>query len=254
MYTKKPFSIYRVMVEDASKLGQAIPHIYVLAELEITGVKKKIKDYNNKNKFSISLNDYFLYCFSKTLENKIELQAIKNWKNELVIFDDIDVFFPIEKNIENQKVVQPLILKSINKKSIHQIHTEADNFKLATNSIINKSQYFFLKLPYFIKKNFYNFWMKMPKMRKQIFGTAYYSAGGMFGSSKVWGIPKPVPSIGLFLGNINKVEKIQEGEIKVLDILTVTVTMDHSINDGAELLRFVHNFKKNIALHLNIFN
>lgn len=254
MYTIKPFSINRVMVEDANKLGQKIPFVYVLAEIDITGVKKKIKDYNQINNSQLTLNNFFLYCFSKTVADKKDLHAIKNWKNQLIVFDDIDVFFPIEKNINNQKVIQPLIIKAINKKSIFQINTEIESFRISDHTNINKSQYYFLKLPYFIKKYFYSIWMKIPKMRKGIFGTAYYSAGGMFGTSKGWGFPIPIHSVGMFLGSFSKVEKIEKGDIKNVEILTFTVIMDHSINDGAELGRFVHNFKKNIDLHLKMFN
>ena len=75
-----------------------------------------------------------MYAFVQTINENKRLQATKNWRNQWVVFDDVDVFFPIE--IENE-VVLPKIIRKANKKSIFELENEINLAKKTKKDVFD---------------------------------------------------------------------------------------------------------------------
>lgn len=245
-YKIKDMSITRLMVKDATRIGQKIPYIHTITELDISGLRKKLKHISKESRKEISLNAYVLFCFAKTIVENRAVQAMEGRKNRLIIFDDVDIFFPLECTINQTKTLIPTIIRKANSLSPSIINKQIQTAQNLSKIPFDKSQIFFLKLPIFIKAWFYKYWMKQPIHRKQHFGTAYFSAIGTFGPSKDWGIPIPMQSIGLFLGSIHQKESTLNDHGSNTEILHFTISVDHNIVDGGELGRFLKAFKENV--------
>jgi len=251
MYKTKPISIFRLMVQDATKISKNNPVVFALAELDITEVRKKIKECRKNSTYKPTLFSYLLYCFIRTVDEKKELHAIKDWRRRLVIFDNIDVFVPVEITYNNERVLFFKIIRSSNFKTMEEMDTEIRKVKENSNLNLHPLQIAFIKLPSFIKQLFYSVWMSLPKRRKELFGTLYFSGTSINNGGLAWGIPFPVQTLGVYLGNINKVQVWDNGVMENREKLCFTVSIDHSVIDGEDMGRFMNNFKKSINTNLS---
>ena len=67
----------------------------------------------------------------------------------------------------------------------------------------------------------------------------------MFGKGLGWGIPSPTPhSLFLTLGGISQKTGVVEEHIALRDSLSLTVSFDHDIIDGAPAARFTQRLKE----------
>ena len=68
---------------------------------------------------------------------------------------------------------------------------------------------------------------------------------GMFGKGSGWGIPTaPIHSLFLTLGGITEKPGVVDGQIAIREYLSLTISFDHNIIDGAPAARFVQRLKE----------
>ena len=67
---------------------------------------------------------------------------------------------------------------------------------------------------------------------------------GMFGTGSGWGIPVPNHTLQLTLGGIAEKPGVVDHRIEVREYLSVTVSFDHDIVDGAPAARFTQRLKE----------
>ena len=48
------------------------------------------------------------------------MHAYRNWRNQLIIFDEVDVNMLFEVDVDGKKTIRPHILRGVNKKSIRE--------------------------------------------------------------------------------------------------------------------------------------
>ncbi len=243
-YSVQPFTLERKLVEDANRIGQTIPFIHGIFDADITEVRSKIKELRNSKKINLSLSAYLLHCFVSTINETKQVQACKSWNNKVYTFNEVDVFFPIE--LEN-KTVKPHIVRSANQLKALELEQNIISAKKEEKIKIDSKQKTFMTFPSFLRILFYKYWMKRPLKRKLFFGTAYFSAGGMFSKGQLWGIPIPMQTIGLFVGTIEKKPVFENNTTTEKEFICLTLSVDHSIVDGAQQARFISRLKQNIA-------
>lgn len=252
-YKTIPFSLERTLVNDACRIGRKIPVITSLWEVDVTDIRIDIRKLRRTHKSQISLTTYLLKAFVKTVDEKKDIQACKSWTNKLFVFDDIDVFFPVE--LKN-KTVESKIIRSANNKSILELEQEILKEKQKTKVSIPLIRKVFLKYyPQFLRDLYYRFIFNRPMYRKDLIGTVFFSSPSFLGgeiasNTKVTGIPIPLHSISVLIGTkYNKLIKVN-GEFVEKEFLAITTQVDHSIVDGVELARFINKFKSNIQNYI----
>ena len=75
-------------------------------------------------------------------------------------------------------------------------------------------------------------------------GTVGITAVGMFGKDAGWGIPPALPTLMITLGGIGEKPLIIDGRIATRDFLSLTISFNHDIVDGAPAARFIKRFKE----------
>ena len=205
----KNFTVHKVglerrLVEDAFVLGQKIPFAHAVWELDVTDIRDKIREVRKKNKSPLSLTTFLLYAFAQTIHENKRLQATKNWRNRWVIFEDVDVFFPIE--IENE-VVLPKIIRKANKKSVFELENEINVAKQQKKVPLDTVKRIFLRYPKFLRHCIYKMVMRLPFYRIDTFGLAYFtSLNNPAVLTKGFGIPVLFHPVGMCVGFTEKKE------------------------------------------------
>ena len=81
-------------------------------------------------------------------------------------------------------------------------------------------------------------------MQKKYGGTIGVTAVGMFGKGAGWGIPFTERTLDLTLGGIAEKPGVVDGHIVIRDYLSLTLSFNHDLIDGAPAARFTQRLKE----------
>lgn len=244
-YTAEPYPRIRLLMADGGRLGLQKHTIHGLVEFDITQARETLRQHKAETGEALSFSAFFLSCLGKAIDQDKQMHAYRSWRNQLIIFDEVDVNMLFEVEVDGKKTIRPHILRGVNKKSLREIHTEIREFQSQHQSS-QESKFIdrFVRLPGFIRRAFLRAMFKNPQWIKDYYGTVLVSSVGMFGSGRGWGIPVPNHSLQLTLGGIGEKPAVVEHRIEVRKYMSVTVSFDHDVIDGAPAARFTQRLKR----------
>jgi pyruvate/2-oxoglutarate dehydrogenase complex dihydrolipoamide acyltransferase (E2) component len=238
-YKVVPFPATRQIVTDAGRLGVRRHVIHVLLELDVTRARESMRAYRARTGESLSFTAFVVACFARAVDRHKPVHAYRDWRNRLVIFDDVDVVTMIEA--ERGGVALAHILRAANTRSVFDIHREIRSIQAQP---AKSDQHKWLvgigpRLPAFVRDIFYWALRKSPHWFKRYAGTCILTSVGMFGHGGGWGIGfLPMHTIGLTVGGIAQKPGVVDGQIAIREYLDLTLSFDHDIVDGAPAARF----------------
>ncbi len=188
------------------------------------------------------------------LINNRAITAFQKGKHETIIFDDINISFLIEKEINGEKVPLPVIIEKANTLEVELITKQINDSKqeiLSDNQIVIQKrttllERFYYSLPGFIRRKIWKFLLKRPKMMFSKIGNVAVSSLGMYGKINGWFIPISIHPICFGIGSIIKKPVVIDDKIELREIMNITVLMDHAVIDGTSMARFINDLTKNI--------
>lgn len=226
-------------------MGRQKHTIHGLVEFDITQAREMIRQQKIQKGEALSFSAFFLACLGKAIDDDKQMHAYRNWCDQLIIFDDVDVNMLFEVEVDGRKTIRPHILRRVNRKSIREIHEEIRAFQNEhKNSRESRFIDWFVRLPGFARRLFLWGLFKNPQLIKEYYGTVLVTSVGMFGIGSGWGIPVPNHSLQLTLGGIGEKPGVVDHRIEVRKYLSVTVSFDHDVVDGAPAARFIQRLKK----------
>jgi pyruvate/2-oxoglutarate dehydrogenase complex dihydrolipoamide acyltransferase (E2) component len=244
-YQVIPFPKIRRLMVDGGRMGRQRHIVHGLVEVDVTRAREAIQAYKVRTGESLSFSAFIMTCLGRAVEMNKHMHAYRNWRDQLFIFDEVDVNTLFEVEVEGKKIVRTHIIRAVNKKSLRELHAEIRSFQAGHESA-RESKFIdrFVLLPAFIRHLIYGFLFKNPRVLKDLFGTVILSSMGMFGTGGGWALPVPNHTLQITLGGIAEKPGVVNGEICIREILSVTVSFDHDIVDGAPAARFVQRFKE----------
>jgi pyruvate/2-oxoglutarate dehydrogenase complex dihydrolipoamide acyltransferase (E2) component len=247
-YTVAPFPLSRRLVIDSARIGARRHTIHGLVEVDVTEARRRLHQQNAQTGEAFSFTAFILACLGCAVDANPHVQACRNWRGQLILFDDVDAAIIIEINLENKKFPLAYVIRSINQKSVEEIHREIR--AVQANAIHTQRERqlslfrWFLLLPGLIRDMVYRLISSNPFWWKRMVGTVALSSVGMFGSGGGWGIGMTPYTLGLTLGGIGTQATLIDGRIENREKLCVTISVDHDIVDGAPAARFVQSFRE----------
>ena len=252
-YFYKKFPKSRIATFDTFSIGLQKHHISALLEFDVTESRKKLQGLRRKG-INISFNAWIIKVISSILEKHPEAAAFIYNKRKLIIFHDINISIIVEKRINETRVPIPIVIEKANNKSASEITSEIENAKnqnLSANDIvINKRSGFFERLYYylpgFIRRSVWRMILRNPKSAYPKMGNVIITSIGMMGRINGWFIHKSVHPISFGIGSIIKKPVVVNNEIKIREILNMTILVDHDVIDGAPMIRLLNDLTKMI--------
>jgi pyruvate/2-oxoglutarate dehydrogenase complex dihydrolipoamide acyltransferase (E2) component len=244
-YIVEPFPVGRRFSLDAGVRARKTHAIHGLLEMDVTRARQAIHEYKLRTGEGLSFTAYMIACLAKAIETDRHVHAYLDWRNRLVIFDDVDVNTIIEVDSQSGKVVMPHIIRSANRKTLLEMHAEIRGAKAQPSSTGEmKFMRLFLYLPGFVRRGFYWLVMRNPVRFRRLSSSVLVTAVGMFGKGGGWGIPAINFPLTITLGGILEKPGVVDGRIEVRQYLCVTVSFNHDIIDGAPAARFTQTFRE----------
>ena len=217
-------------------------------EVDVTRPRAVLRAYKVRTGESLSFTAFLIRCLAKAVDEQKEVQALRKGGRRLVLFDEVDMYTVIEHTLAGEKYIIPYIIRRANRKSTKELHHEIRVAQEAdVTNVVKQSPIRFL--PAILLRPF--FWAfvwigrRDPRLWKNMAGTVSISAVGMFGNGAGWGIPASTPTtLTLTVGGIAPKLVAIDGHIASREYLSLTISVDHNIVDGAPAARFTERLKE----------
>ncbi len=245
-----PYPKMRRLMAVAYRSAQRKPMIYGLLEVDVSKARAYLREYKAKTGESLSFTAFIIVCLAKAIDEHKAVQALRKGRKHLIVFEDVDVATPIERDVSGQKPSIQYTIRAANRKTFREIHDEIRAAQVEDAETVwkgFKAIHALLFLPTFLFRPF--FWVgsqiarAYPQMQKRSWGTVGITAVGMFGKGAGWGIPTATPTLMITLGGIGERPGVVDGHIAIREYLSLTVSFDHDLIDGAPAARFTRRLK-----------
>jgi pyruvate/2-oxoglutarate dehydrogenase complex dihydrolipoamide acyltransferase (E2) component len=247
-YQVVPYPKYRRFMAAAFRSTHHKPMIHGLLEVDVSGARAHLRDHKAKTGEALSFTAFLIACLAKAVAEHKAVQSIRFGSKRLILFEEVDVLIDIERDVAGQKYIIPHIVRAANHKTFRELHDEIRAAQGADVKNVLK-RFPFLSLPAVLYRPFlWAFgWIgrRRPRLWKTIAGTVKISAVGMFGNGAGWGIP-PAPATTLIVtvGGIGEKHAVVDGHTAVREYLSLAISVDHDLVDGAPAARFTQRLKE----------
>lgn len=241
-----PYPRIRQWMAAAYRSVRYKPMIHGLIEVDVTTARAWLREYTARTGESLSFTAFLAACLGKAVDEHKETQAFRLWGGRLIMFDDVDIWLPIEHDALGQKIPIPHIIRAANQKSFRAIH---DEIRAAQAIDVTRRVTGLRVLPHALYSPLiWLFWrvgQMSPRYVKRSIGTVGLTAVGMFGKGAGWGVPPPIPTALLVtVGGIGEKRLLDGDQVTTREYLDLTISVDHDIIDGAPAARFTRRLKE----------
>jgi pyruvate/2-oxoglutarate dehydrogenase complex dihydrolipoamide acyltransferase (E2) component len=245
-----PYPKSRRFMEEAIRSTHNKPMMHGLIEVDVTKARAYLRHVKEDTGESPSFTAFVIACLGRAVDEHKDVHALRNGRHHLILFGDVDVLTWIEREIAGQAYVFPSIVRAANRKTFRDIHDDIRESQVQDVATIDvggakASQLLpaWLFRPYFSLAVRIGTWF--PREWKKRWGTVTLSAVGMVGKGAGWGIPPSSPSIcWITVGGIGRTREDVDGRIVTREYLSLTVSFDHRMIDGAPAARFTERLKE----------
>lgn len=247
------FAKSRIATIDTCDLGRKKNHVVALLEIDVTSSREKLKKYK-KDIAKISYNAWLIKVISATVQENKSLAAFRNGKRKTIVFNDINVSFLVEKELNGEKIPLPVLIEKASTLEIETITKQLNDSKHAVSSknqlVIQKqatrAEQLYYYFPAWIRKTIWKYLFKHPRLLFSKMGNVAITSLGMYGQIHGWFIPISIHPICFGIGSIVKKPVVLNDKIEIREMMNMTVLIDHDVIDGAKMARFINTLIKNM--------
>ena len=244
----------RIATFDVFSVGLSKHHVNALLEFDVTDIRKNLQELRRKGT-NVSFNGWIIKAISTTLLKHKEASAYLFNKRKLIIFNDINISILVEKSINGKKVPVPLVIEKANDKSAAEITQEIENAKSLALSekdiVLNKKpalyERLYYHLPGIVRRAVWKIMLNNPKFAYRKMGNVAITSVGMIGRINGWFIHKSVHPLSIGIGSVLKKPLVVDNEVRIREILNMTLLIDHDVIDGGDMVRFLQDLTNNIS-------
>jgi pyruvate/2-oxoglutarate dehydrogenase complex dihydrolipoamide acyltransferase (E2) component len=222
------------------------PTMHGLLEVDVTEPRAILRAHHARTGETLSFTAFLTVCLGKAVDEQKAVQALRQGKRKLVVFEDVDVATRIEHEVDGEQYVVPYIVRAANRKTVREVH---DEIRAAQRADARAELTRLRFVPAALHRPFV--WAftaiaeRQPRLWKKTMGTVGITSVGMFAHGTGWGIPVPAPTaLMLTVGGIGEKEVVVEGRVVVREMLSLTISLDHNVVDGAPATRFTERLKE----------
>jgi hypothetical protein len=242
-----PYPRLRNFVLDVLAEGRRKKIAHLMLEADIGPMRERLAEHRRAGVEPVSITSYVAKSFACAIDDDKRMQAYRLGKYRLVVFDDVDLTFMVEREWEGEPLPVFSIVRAAQRKTTHEIHRELQAAKetpLGTDGPMNALEMQFFMLPSFLRPALWFFVRRNPYWFKDLAGTAAVTSMGMFTSGAAVGVPITPMTVTLCIGSIEKKVALVDGQAIEREVIHLNISVDHEIIDGAPLVRFAERLNK----------
>src|SRR5512136_1904256 len=121
-YTSIPFPPERQAIVDAGRNAHRRHLTHALIEMDVTAARHTMREHKARTGESLSFTAFLIAYLARAIDENKHVHAYRNWRNQLVLFEQVDVATLIETEVDH--VALPHVIRAANKKTFQEIHRE----------------------------------------------------------------------------------------------------------------------------------
>jgi len=169
------------------------------------------------------------------------VQAHRWGRGTIVLFDDVDVSVQVDDVlVDGSHVVRSRVLRAANRRSVPDLSAEVH--RASGGGEVDRRRHRattgFARLPRPVRLAGIRAVTVRPFLSKRLAGTVVVTSVGMFASRPGWGIPVSPAPLSVTVGGIGPRPVLVGGRLENHEHLSLTVSVDHDLVDGALAARF----------------
>lgn len=241
------YSKMRRILELTLRTAARIPVIHGLVEVDVTLPRALLAAHRERTGESLSFTAFIVHCLAASVAEFPAVHALRAGGTALHIYDDIDIAVLVERDLDGAK--QPIIpiVRGANHLTLLDIHA------FIRKAQVQPVEEAWKTIPRFAWVPYWAFWLvwplfwrrvrRDPELHRRFRGTVGVSAVGMFGNSGGWGIPI-TDNTSVTVGGIATRPAYVDGVLVPREFLSLTLSFDHAIIDGAVAARFANRLRE----------
>jgi len=249
----RPVPGSRIATFDTFTLGLKKHHVAAMLEFDVTESRRRLQG-SRRSGLNISFNGWLIKVIGNVLKDHPEAAAYLRGKHRMMIFNDINISILVEKMINGERVPIPVVIEKANEKTAQEITAEIENAKKQELSggdvVINRrsrvSERLYYHLPGFARRFVWKMMLGNPGFAFRKMGNAVVTSVGMMGRINGWFIHRSVHPVSFGIGSVLKKAVVVDNEIKIREILNMTILVDHDLVDGAPMVRLLKDLSYRI--------
>jgi pyruvate/2-oxoglutarate dehydrogenase complex dihydrolipoamide acyltransferase (E2) component len=232
------------MVAAAAAVGNEQDTIHGILEVDVSEPRRIIREHLQRTGERLSFTAFIVTCLARAIAEHPYLNSFRKGR-KLILLDDIAISVLIERDINGEKVPEPLGIRAAKSKTYRQIHNEIRSAQQITQGKLGALSgiLWFRFIPRFLLRTFIRAASHSISMGKR-YGKVAVTAVGMFGKQALWFIPVGGGTVVVTVGSIVDRPKIIENKLESREHLCLTVSFNHEIVDGAPAVRFIKSFSE----------
>lgn len=215
-------------------------NVHGLVEIDVTDAREQIRLIEDETGTELSFTAFIVFCLATTVADQPHVHRYRDWRGRSYEFEDVDVNVLVEREFDGERIGVPHVVRAANRRTILSIHDEirrvqADTADRPEAGIARLTR----RLPSLIRRQIWRLPQWFPSRWKRLAGTVAVTSVGMFGTGSGWAISPTNYSLQLTVGGIGTKPRLIDGQLQSREYLSLTVTFDHDVVDGAPATRFV---------------
>ena len=106
-FSTDPIPRARRFAFDAGYLGRRAHIIHGLLEVDVSKARAIIGDHRKSTGEKLSFTAFIINCIGEAVKSNPHLHAYRDWRNRLVIFEDVNINAMVEVEMNSRKVPMP---------------------------------------------------------------------------------------------------------------------------------------------------
>jgi len=241
----EPFPARRRGTVDYMRTAGRRSNVHGLVEVDVTEARRRIEAIEAATGEPLSFTAFLVGCLSRALDDHPHLNAYRDWRGRVHVFDAVDVNVLVETTVRGERLAVPHVVRAANERSVRSIHDEIRAAQTASDPAnLSPVAELAFRLPGFVRRLLWRLPQLFPERWKAMAGTVAVTSVGMFGEGGGWAISPTNYTLQLTVGGISEKPRVVDGEMTTREILAITVTVDHDVVDGAAATRFVGELRE----------
>ena len=240
--TSEPFPRTRRFIVDIGRAARRRHPVYALLEVDVTDVRPRLQEAG------VSVTAYVVASVGRAVARDRQIHAIRDLRNRLVSFEQVDVNCSIEAEIDGRSFPMNHVIRDAGGRSVadvdHEIHAVAADPGSSPTATMAPTARWLSLVPGFALSRLLGLMHRLPDAQRRLAGTVGVSSVGMFGEGGGWGIPFLVHTLDLLVGGMVERPGLVDGEVVPRTYLQLTAAIDHDVVDGAPAARFLAELRR----------
>jgi pyruvate/2-oxoglutarate dehydrogenase complex dihydrolipoamide acyltransferase (E2) component len=243
-----PFPVARRQTYTFLRDARRTAHVYLLTEVD-AGPLRAARDASANRPSYVS---FVVKAVAEVLTGYPDARAVLHgrFRPRLAVFDDVHAKVLFDKTVDGQRCVLSGTVESAQRQSLDQIQRTIDQYKYAEVDDVGpfRDVRRVQRLPLPLAWLVYRTVLRNPARRARLQGTFAVTSVGQEPVQTI--LPMISGTIGVGVGRIVERPVARGGEVVVAPVLTLSLTFDHRVIDGAMAAEILGRIKDRLE-HLS---